>query len=248
MSRVHEGSSCAPNVLVNIWWVFHYRRMTMLYMHGGCTLTESARKETLLALIASWSELLRLTAQMLLEALYCGKRGAERAECWLNMSVWVGGLGVIHMRTALFAFPSSPSLILSLPLILFRIPCLLALPFPTFPFPFTAHHCFTVLQPHPISLFAASSVVLPCLFSVCTHTYTLAPYCMTEVPIPAPSITSTYSCQQAVRAATGQEWPASKWLLYPSSHFWIACLLSTCKHTDKQTKTSVLWVPPTIPS
>ncbi len=35
MSGVHEGSSCALNVYVNIWWTFHYRwvTLTMLYMH-----------------------------------------------------------------------------------------------------------------------------------------------------------------------------------------------------------------------
>lgn len=109
------------------------------------------------------------------------------------------------MRTALFAFPSSSSPILCLPLSLFRIPSRLVIPFPTFPFPFNAHQCLTVLQPHPISLFAASSAVLLSLFfsQVCRHTYTLTPFCMMEVPIPAPSITtSTYPCQQAVRAVT----------------------------------------------
>ena len=124
---------------------------------------------------------------------------------YLNTSVRVGGLDVIHMRTALFGSPSSSSAILCLPLSLFRISSLPVLPFPTFTFHFNAHHCLTVLQPHPVSLFAASSVVRLALFfsRVRLHTYTLAPFCMTEVPIPAPSITtSTYPCQQAVRAVT----------------------------------------------
>lgn len=195
LNRVHEGTSCSPNVSVNIWWVFHHRWMTMLYTQPGLgregawqrTLAECKEhwKETLLGLIGyelkrSWNDLLGLYSNPDASCGCCivGREVQRELNVdnvvYLNTSVWVGGLNVIHTRTALFILPSSSSSILRLPLSLFRIPSLLVLPFPTFPFLLNAHHCLTVLQPHPISLFAASSVVLSSLVFSNAHTHKYA--------------------------------------------------------------------------
>ncbi len=90
---------------------------------------------------------------------------------YLNMSVRVGGLGVIHIRKTLFAFPSSSSPIHCLPETI-HWACLEFLPssFPLFQPScslLNAHHCLTVLQPHPISLFTA----LGFFFSTSLHTH-----------------------------------------------------------------------------
>lgn len=126
---------------------------------------------------------------------------------------------------------------LCLLLSLFRIPSLLVPPRPPFsnlPIPSqctSLSHCFAASPYFTVCCLICCAFFTNTHTHVCMCTYTPAPFCMTEVPIPPPSITtSTYPCQQAVRAVT-----AGKGGQLVNDYFTLHLALSVClsiKHTQ----------------
>lgn len=117
---------------------------------------------------------------------------------------------------------SSSSTTLCLPFSLLRIPSLLVLAFHTSPFVLRAHHCLTVCY-----LICCATLSLSLSFHkyTCALTHTL--FCMAEASTCAPSITtSTYPCQQPVRAVT-----AGKSGQPVNDYFTLQLILSALSHT-----------------
>ena len=101
MSRVHEGSTRAPNVSVNIWWLLHCRQMTIPYTHPGLGregtswlrvymlgVKSIGRRDTIsphwlrVETTLEWAPATCAAARVLLGFVYGEQRGAEGAECW----------------------------------------------------------------------------------------------------------------------------------------------------------------------
>lgn len=260
LSWVHEGSSCSFNVSVHIWCVFNsvdgWQCCACSHAGAGSGHSDSKHsqsvKSTETRLHWTWLEVSWNVAGISYCDLYSTDaswgfcvmgRKAQRelnvdSVVYLNTSMWVGGLAVIHAGTALFTIPSCSSAILCLPLSLFRIPSLLPPPSPPSNLPIpsqctSSSHCFVASSHFTVCcLICCAALSLPhptpkhthTHIQVCMHNNKLTSFCMTKALIPASSITtSTYPCQQAVRAV-----PAGKGGQLVADCFTLHLTLSVC--------------------
>lgn len=224
LSGLSEENSCCPNVCVNIWWVFHYVHTTMLQLqHMQPGRSVSAENTCWCLKCIKTRDCWRLSAArrnvdgMSYCDFYCfpdaswgfcimewevqSELNADNV-VYLNTSVRVGGMDVIHTRTLLL-------IVLVLLLFCFALGLLTRPSLATFHLPFkcTSLFCSLILfhrfLPH-LLLFSRFSFLRRT--RVCRQSYTLTPFCMTEVLLLAPSITtSAYPCQRGVRAGTAAE-------------------------------------------
>ena len=152
------------------------------------------------------------------------------------MSARVGGLGVIHMRTALFAFP-----------VLFARPPsppqLVDNSFPprshlsNLPIPF---ECITVslfLQPHPILVFVVSVSSPHKSDCTLTQSHTVRHDGGSYPPTPLNYYINLSMSAGCVCCDCWLEWPASKWILYPPYHCLYLPPYRMCVNTHTHTHT-----------